>query len=358
MTKRRRSILVCLVAVLVVAGTVVWYVDRPKILYRVTFLPSMGGVETDPHAINDSGRVAAVVRGADSTEHVVLWDKSDRTEDLASFPKGYYVVRLCLNNADQIAGTVFDPNRVWSSFFRDADGRTCALDAPGGGEVQMRALNNRGQVVGHWNRPRGPHHAFLWDKTSGMRDLGTFAGLESLACDINDKSQIVGFYSARGSQWRAFLCDPNLGMQELGLSRFGPDATCCINNQGFIAGQFGSATDEYYVSIWTAGAGPQRVGSAGGRDYLRVCGLDDANRYFLNTHHRGIRLLRRQLAARWEAHLWESDRYIRCIDRHLGRAGIESVHVRGTNKDGTILALLATGRHPHPQAAIIEPIER
>lgn len=58
---RRRYILLGCAAVLILSGTI-WGLRRPKPLYRVTFLPSMGGVETRPHAINDSGRIAVIVR--------------------------------------------------------------------------------------------------------------------------------------------------------------------------------------------------------------------------------------------------------------------------------------------------------
>ncbi len=345
-------------AALILAAVVVTYVNRPRVLYRVTFLPAMGGVETRGHAINDLGQVISSVRWADGTRHIFLWDKSDQPRELASFAKGHQVASLTINNAGQIAGTIMDPNQAWSSFFWDTDGRKYTLATPAGGRSHIRALNNRGQVVGYWGMVQGPRHAFLWDKTAAMQDLGTFGGIESVACDLNDKGQAVGFVSTSANpRWRAFLYDPNLGLRELGPAKFGPAATCCINNQSFVVGQFGSAEDETCVSIWTAGTGPLRLRPTDG-DSLDVRALNDANQFFLNVHRRGLRLWGRKLWQRAESHWWESTRHIRCLNQHLGRTDVEGFSVQDINRDGTILGALSVEKFPYPHPVILEPIEK
>jgi len=353
--KRLLAFAFCVVA-LIAAAVVVSYVRRPKVLYRVTFLPAMGGVQTRAHAINDAGQVVSSVRWADGTVHVMLWDKSDRTQELASFAKGYQVPTLALNNAGQVVGTVIDSNQVWSSFFWDTDGRRYTLDAPSGGQTQIGGMNNRGQVVGKWYAARGPSHAFLWDKTAGLQDLGTFGGIESLACGINDAGQIVGYFSTIQNQWRAFFSDPNAGMQELGPTKFGPAAICRINNQGFVVGHFGSADDDTCLSTWTPGAGPRRLPSTKG-DWVDARGLDDANRFFVNVHRTGIRLAGRRFWERTESYLWESSHPVRRLNVHLNQRGIDGLWVYGISKDGTILASLAIKRLPYAHAVILEPIK-
>ncbi len=355
---RKRLFAVALgLAVLMVAAVVISYVRRPKVLYRVTFLPAMGGVQTRVHAINDSGQVVGSVRWADGTVHVMLWDKSERTRELASFPKDYQVPTLALNNTGQVAGTVIDSNQVWSSFFWDTDGRQYALDAPSGGQTQIGGMNNRGQVVGKWYPARGPSHAFLWDKTARMQDLGTFGGIESLACAINDASQIVGYYSSISNpKWRAFLSDPNTGMQELGPTKFGPSAVCRINNQGFVVGHFGSAVEDGCLSIWTVATGPRRLPSIKG-DWADARGLDDANRFFVNVHQRGIQLLGRHFGGRSDSYLWESSRSVRCLNEHLDRGDTEGLWIYDINQNGTILASLSVKKLPYPHAVILEPIK-
>jgi len=353
---RKRLLAVVLCATIpIVAAVVVSYVRRPKVLYRVVFLPTMGGVQTRAHAINDSGQVVSSVRWADGTVHVTLCDKSDRTQELASFPKGYQVPTLALNNAGQVAGTVIDSNQVWSSLFWDTDGRRYMLDAPSGGQTQIGGMNNRGQVAGKWYAARGPSHAFLWDKTSGLQDLGTFGGIESLACGINDAGQIVGYFSTVQNQWRAFFSDPNVGMQELAPTKFGPAAVCRINNQGFVVGHFGSADDDACISTWTAGTGPRRLPSAKG-DWADARGLDDANQFFVNVHHRGVRLLGRRFWDRSESYMWESDRRLRCLNQHVDRGDTKGLWVYDINKDGTILASLSVRKLPYPHAVILEPV--
>lgn len=363
MRKRRLFVIFGCVAVLVAAVALLWCLFRPKPLYRVTFLPTMGGVEVRPHAINDSGRVAATVRMPDGTERVVLWDKSGRTEDLDFLPKGHSMWRLAINNAGEVAGTVSDANFAASSFFWDTDGRRHTLDAPAGEQVRIAAINDRGQVVGHLHAAKGPRNAFLWDKTAGMRDLSTFRGSESFACDINDWGQIVGFFSRSAGDWRAFICDPNLGMQELGPTHY-DEGSCCINNRGFVVGQFGSAQPGLCVSTWTARTGLQQLPLKGG-DFLRISGLNEANRCFVNVHYRGIRVLRQQLGERSESHLWESGRHVRRLDERicllggdrLDRGDIEAIGGWDINKDGTILGVLIEKGQPCPHAVILEPIE-
>jgi len=142
----------------------------------------MGGVQTCPGAINDSGRIVAAVRMADGTHRLILWDKSGQTEELASFPPGSSVPTMAINNAGEVACTVGnDPNRNWHSFFWDVDRRRYALNDPGVAYVEIHAMNNHGQVVGcrDWPLPRNPAHAFLWDKAAGMQDLGLFNNGES-----------------------------------------------------------------------------------------------------------------------------------------------------------------------------------
>ncbi len=353
--KRFLAVVLC-IAALIAAVVIVSHVRRPKVLYRVVFLPAMGGVQTRAHAINDSGQVVSSVRWADGTVHVMLWDKSDRTRELASLPTGYQVPTLAFNNAGQVAGTVIDPNKTWSSFFWDTDGRQYTLDAPSGGQTQIGGMNNRGQVVGKWDTARGPSHAFLWDRTAGLQDLGTFGGLESLACGINDAGQIVGYYSsASNPKWRAFFSDPDSGMQELGPTKFGPAAVCRINNQGFVVGHFGSAEDDGCISTWTAATGPRRLPLVKG-DWADARGLDDVNRFFVNVHQRGIRLLGRHFCERSDSYLWESSRPVRCLNEQLDRGDTEGFWVYDINKDGTILASLSVKKLPYAHAVILEPV--
>jgi uncharacterized membrane protein len=211
-------------------------------------------------------------------------------------------------------------------------------------------------VVGKWYAARGPSHAFLWDKTAGLRDLGAFGGIESLACAINDAGQIVGCYSSFSDpKWRAFFSDPNAGMQELGPTNFGPSAVCRINNQGFVVGHFGSADEDGCISTWTAATGPRRLPSTQG-DWADARGLDDANRFFVNVHHRGIRLLGRHFWERSDSYLWESSRSVRCLNEHLDRGGAEGLWVYGINKNGTILASLSVKKLPYSHAVILEPV--
>jgi probable HAF family extracellular repeat protein len=362
MRKRRLFLILGCAAALIVAGVVVSWLLGPEPLYRVMFLPSMGGIQTCPGGINDSGRVVAAVRMADGTQRVVLWDKSGRAEELASFPVGSSVATMVLNNAGQVACTVFnDPNRTWSSFFWDVDRRRYTLEAPGAGEVRIRAMNNHGQVVGHW-ASRGPAHAFLWDQAAGMQDLGMFSGGESVACDLNDQGQIVGCFAVGSLDWRTFVYDPDLGVRELGFKKSGSDAQCLINDRGFVVGQFNSAQPGPGVCTWTAPAGPQPLAWKGG-GFLQVHGLNDAGCYLVNVSREGIRVGRREFRRRSESHLWQSGRHVRrltvrlCCGDDLRRRNVTAISGWDINEDGTILAGMTVKGSGRWQAVILETIE-
>jgi probable HAF family extracellular repeat protein len=194
-----------------------------------------------------------------------------------------------------------------------------------------------------------------------MQSLGLPGSVESFACDINDWGQIVGFFSTAANVWRAFVHDPNLGMQDLGPTHY-DEGSCCVNNQGFVVGQFGSTQTRLCVSTWTARTGSQRL-PLDGADFLRVSGLGDSNRYLVNVHYDGIRVLRRQLGERSESHLWESGRHVRCLTGRLcygddlrGR-DIEAVGGWDLNKDGTILGMLKRKGSADWRAVLLEPIQ-
>jgi probable HAF family extracellular repeat protein len=356
-------ILICL-SILAGALLITLLRSGPRVLYEVTFLPTMGGVEVRAHALNDLGRVAAAVRMLDGLVHVVLWDKSGRTEDLASFPGDSDVYTVVLNDAGQAACTVRDPNHTWRSFFWDADGRRYTLEYPGYNEIHISGMNNRGQVVGYQDSPRYPRHAFRWDKAGGMQDLHTFGSGESFACGINDPGQIVGFFSTAPRQWQAFLLDPNLEMRVLGPAKSGPAPTCLINKQGFVVGQFGSAEDETCISTWTAAAGAARLAATG--DSLAVLALNDANQFTLNVRHNGLRIWKRQVGNRtqstywgWrtESLLWESTRYLRSLNRRVGRTDVRGFFGQDLNNKGAIVGSLFVEGSSYPHAVLLEPVQ-
>jgi probable HAF family extracellular repeat protein len=364
---KRRRVLLILICMSILAGVSLMVLLRSwgRVLYEMTFLPTLGGVEISPRAINDSGRVAVTVRMPDGTVRVVLWDKSGRTEELAFFPPGSAVPAVALNNAGQVACTVCDPNRTWSSYFWDTDGRRYMLETPDYNEVRISAMNNRGQIVGQVDFPRYARHAFRWDRTAGIEDLHTFGSGESLARGINDAGQIVGLFSPAPRQWRAFLLDPNLEMRDLGPAKSGLAARCFINNQGFVVGQFGSVEDETCVSIWTARTGTMRLSSSG--DRVEVRALNDMNQFILHVSHNGLRVWERQAGNRtqsifWrrrtESVLWASSNKIRCLNRHLGRPDLRGLIVQGLNKNGTIVGLLLVEgvSYPQAQAVLLVPI--
>jgi len=133
----------------------------------VTPLPSLGGVTSEGHGINDQNVVVGdSMRTNTSSELAVLWP---------------------------------------------ASGGLVELGTLGGSESSARGINNHGQVVGYARTASGEYRAFLWESSS-MVDLNTLLPPASgwvlvSANAINDAGQIAG-EGVFGGEARAFLLTP------------------------------------------------------------------------------------------------------------------------------------------------------
>src|SRR4030042_145907 len=183
------------VAILVVAtfGIVLlgWHLYSPPALYRVTLLPSIGGLNTHADSLNDHGQVVGLVYDIGSHTGPFLWDHTHGVQDLC--PGGAYR-GLRINNAGQIAGTMpIDPNNPKSEtafLWEPGKGRTM-LGTLGGKRSIVHAMNNRGQIVGMSATADGVPQAFLWDKETGMKEVASPAGGRYIPESINDAGQIL-----------------------------------------------------------------------------------------------------------------------------------------------------------------------
>ena len=162
------AILAATLLIAVLSGTLLWPRPEAKPLYKVTILPTLGGLWTVPSGINNRGQIVGfsetVVGGGC---HLCLWDPNGRMQDLGPSLRGVF----CLNDSGQIAGTTQDPNGQDIAFLWDRARGRRLLGTLGGHGSTLLGLNNRGQVVG-WSWTAGDLlHAFVWDQSTGMRDL-------------------------------------------------------------------------------------------------------------------------------------------------------------------------------------------
>jgi len=333
--------------------------SEPETLYRIRFLPGLGGSGyVIPHSINDHGHVVGVAEVSPNQWHMFIWDEDGGARDLGiCADRRYLDEAVMINNVGQIIATTVDPNGNCSVFLLDPNGIRHILRAPNRERIHVRALNNRGRVVGYYNAERSPRQAFVWDKRTGTHDLDSPNTIESLACGINDAGQVVGFLSTqRNTEWYAVQWDPNTGMQYHGATQFGPTRTCRINGQGFVVGIFGSVDDDAYVSMWTREEGMKKAPWLWGRE-ARVVGLNDANHFIVCTIRKELRI--RQSAARWHtaSFIYNPKEGFKDIARCLGRADAVEFMAKGINNKGQIIGQLRLKKQTDFTGVILEPIQ-
>jgi len=357
--RRNRFLLICIALIALGVFLAAFLLrSEPETLYRIRFLPALGGGRSViPHSINDLGHIVGVAEMSSNQWHTFIWDKDEGIRDLGPYSDtrhGHTYVRI--NNVGQIASTSVDPNGNPSAFLLDPNGVKTILKGSNNKRIHIQALNNQGQIVGYYGAERGPRMAFIWDKTTGMKDLGPRNTIESLAYDLNDSGRVVGFLSAaRSNQWYAFICNPNTGMWDLGVTRFGPTGTCYINNRGGVVGLFG-ANDDTTVSMWTKKQGVQKLPSFIGTS-ARVVGLTDTNCFLVCLDHGKLNIGQFGALPHTTSFICDPNGNSRDIARSLGRKDVIRFVATGINNKGQIIGLLFLKKQPDSLGVILEPIQ-
>ena len=356
---RRNRILLIWIALIVLGIflTAILLRSKPERLYKIRFLPALGGSgSVVPHSINDHGHVVGVAEVSPDQWHMFIWDQDGGARDLGPYV-GMHHDRdyVLINNVGQIAGTTVDPNGDPSVFLLDPNGVRHILRAPNRERIHIQALNERGQIVGYHDPERGPRMAFIWDKRTGMRDLGPPKTIESLACDLNDSGEVVGFFSAmRSNQWYAFKWDPNAGIQNLGITRSGMTHTCHTNNQGGVVGVFG-ADDDATVSMWTREGWTQNVTFIRGT-FARVVGLNEANHFIVCMDCSELRIGRFAVLPYKASFICDPNGGFKDIAHCLDRKDVVGFVAMGFNNKGQIIGLLVLEKEPNSLGVILKPI--
>jgi uncharacterized membrane protein len=176
---------------------------------RFTIIDVPGAQGTEPHRINNRGRIVGVY--SDDTPIVnnsaqprgFLLDRGEAT--LIEVPGAVVTSPNGINDRGQVVGQYSDPAGYRDSIdpeiqhgFVLSRGVYTTFDAPGGPLTFPLGINNRGQIVGYGaSDPAGTTlRGFLLRR--GVK--GPFTPIDfpgaprTLAADINDRGQIVGAY--------------------------------------------------------------------------------------------------------------------------------------------------------------------
>jgi probable HAF family extracellular repeat protein len=168
-----------------------------QVAYRITDLGTLGGNNSIPFWITNSGDVVGVSDtgrfdgfGA-PIDHAFVW-RNGSMRDLGTLG-GNNSGAGAANDEGEIVG-ISDVTEGTASHTTLWDkGAIIDLDTLNGPDVQSvpNSINNRGQIVGLTFRADGTLHGVLWQDRK-MIDLGTLGGPSSVALGINDNGQIIG----------------------------------------------------------------------------------------------------------------------------------------------------------------------
>jgi probable HAF family extracellular repeat protein len=327
---------------------------RPRALYKVTFIPSLGGFLMNPHSLNEAGQVVGVAETPTRTQHIFLWDKQQGFRKLGRYDEPPHAGRLCINNVGQIAGTTSDSNGHRRAFFRDVnEDQRQMLGTFGGHHAVAQDLNDKGQIVGYAENAALERRAFLWDPNSGMRDIGTLGGDQCVALRVNEAGQIVGWSLTKKGTLHLFLWDPVEGMTDLGPSGSGP-AHCYINNNGFVVRRFGTTAGKTYFATWTKETGARELDFVG-VESAEPCALNDADRFLIRGKPAHLKLLGRSLRRRQECYLWDPNDGIIPLQPRVPIPDLTYLKVTDINNKGCITAIIRTKDADLLRAVFLEP---
>lgn len=369
MKPKRRLLLVASAAALVFVGLAALLSRRNVQLYKVTVLPSLGGIRTRPEAINDRGQVVGFSEIVGGNSHLFLWDRENGMQDLG--PKNGGDVDI--NNAGQIAGTMTDPNGNRQAFVWDLKDGKQMLGTLDCAESIALGINNRGQVVGTLypvlSRPprtkltwQDFKQAFIWDERNGMQKLFASEQPGSGAGAINDTGQVIGFIATFKYSWHEGPCfwestDPAVAHVPPLQSPVDYPGGTDLNNNGYVLGKgYHWDKDEEWAYLWSKKTGMEYLfqleNSAGSLKF------NDANQVLYGEKHTSSleRFSKKYFGPYTQRCLWDPKRGRIVLDNQVPREMGELLHVRAINNQGCIVGVIRSRGLGNERGILLEPI--
>ena len=215
-----------------------------------TYLPTFGGISSNPSAINNAGQVVGDSELTGNSEQDPFLYSGGAITDLGTLG-GSGGSALAINASGQVVGFVYVGPAMNSNAFLYSGGVMTNLGTLGGLNSQALGINGAGQIVGYSSTAssNGASDAFFY---SGgiMKDLNSLLPANSgwqltSAKAINDSGQIVGYGSFNG-QTHAFLI--NLGLAAPTVSFTGAPASAAYQSTFAVSATTNAST----VAVITA----------------------------------------------------------------------------------------------------------
>ena len=349
---KRKNLFIVSLCIIILVVIVLLLIIRPKrqALYKVTYLPSLGGEFTLPCSINDKGQIAGFSEVSKGTYHLFLWDREKGLKDLGPVVNNYVYINN-INNAGQIAATMQDPNGHERAFIWDPNNGRCILPTLGGKTATAHGINNHGQVVGAAETASGVLHAFAWDANSGMHDLTASSIVQTSAWSINDAGQVVVF--APGPP---LLVDANEGVTSTS-PQIPVRGLIEINNAGSIVGLLQVGQGKFDVVIWHPDSCQKKLVQLNA-DSSCSSKINDVNQVvFSEGRQAKVRLFGRTFFSTPAKHYLQDPKRGRLsLDGYVSVGGHEDLWLTALNNKGCIVGAVQSTRDSRSRGVLLEPI--
>jgi len=346
--KRKRLFIVSFCAALLVVGILITTL-RPQrqVLYRVTYLPSLGEEFFLPWSINDRGQIAGFSKVARSTYHLLLWDREKRLQDLGPVDNNH----VHINNAGQIAATVQDPNGHERAFIWDPNDGRHILPTLGGETATPFGINNHGQVIGAAETASGLLHACVWNAASEIHDLTPSSTLQTHALSINDSGRTTVF-----TRTGPLLVDANEIVTSTSPS-IPVRGLIEINSNGYVAGLVRAGPGKFDIVIWHPDSGQKKLVqlNANASSMLKI---NDVNQVLLTKGREAkFRLFGRTLfSTHVENYLHDPKRGRLSLNGYVSIGPYEDLWLTDLNNKGCIVGAVQSTRDSRSRGVLLEPI--
>ena len=358
--KRKSLFIILFCAALLVVGILIVTL-RPKrqVLYKVTYLPSLGGEFTLPCSINDKGQIAGFSEVSRGNYHLFLWDREKGLQDLGPVVNK----AVFINNAGQIAATMQDPNGHHRAFIWDPNhGRRILPTLEGKPEAvhdmntrgkteTVHDINNHGQVVGASKTASGILHACVWNSATEIHDLTPSSKEHTRAWSINDAGQVVVF--AKGPP---LLVDVNEGA----TSTYQPipvRGLIEINSNDYVAGMVQAGSGKFDVVIWHPGSGLKKLVqlNANASSYLNI---NDINQVLVTKGRQPkFRIFGRTLFSTGVKHYLHDPKLgWLSLNKYVDSGPHENLCLTDLNNKGCIVGVIQSRKDSQSRGVLLEPI--
>jgi probable HAF family extracellular repeat protein len=350
--KRKHIFILSLFAAVLIAGILITMLNpKGPVLYRVTYLPSLGGKDMVPSSINDRGQIAGYAQVENGDYHLFLWEREKWIQDLG------LVSDSCpprINNAGQISANMEDPNGNKRAFIRDPNHGRFNLPTLGGNKVSAwGGINNQGQIVGEAETASGVIHAFVWDAVNGIRDLTPFSKLTS-ASRINDAGQVVVADESNLAHPR--LVDVNVGLipESPSIPVYGRNK---INNKGFTPGSVMIGPDKYDIGIWNPDSDRIRLLQLN-MDSPHADLINDMNQVVIEVNGQSKYTLfgRPSSIPAGKNYLYDPNLGVIPLNDYVDIGSKEHFTIRDINNKGCIIGIIQSGQGTYKRGVLLEPI--